>query len=424
MMALAACTTEVIESPGSNDLALGQGEDVIRISLSNTAGTRAARPIGSSEALNNVNRIAFMFLTNEHEKVDYIKLEGVIDQDGQTKTGYTVEDNVLKLPSTYDGSEIRVKFSGLKEGYYKILVYGYNYTSGTDSSDAFPYEISLHESLYLLACDNVTEVQEIFAGSNQTGDTDVYVEVNQHDKFTAPPTIKLVRQVAGLLAYFKEAPVFVNNTKVAKVTVSSKATINGFYMPAALMPGTQQNPADDNMRGPEYNGIYTNNWAGSTWVNYLSFDMKKATNYDNQHLDNGDHYTFTDYLLADETAIPDLDCDSNTLFGSCFLLAFPAYNDFGTKEKCATLNICYWDESDKLILSVPLRSGGDAEDSLTSETYQYSIKCNNFYSIGTKKTADNSDGNDKPISIDEPTGYDYANVSIDSDWNDSHDLFN
>jgi len=73
---------------------------------------------------------------------------------------------------------------------------------------------------------------------------------------------------------------------------------------------------------------------------------------------------------------------------------------------------------------VPLRSGGDKDDQLTASSYQYDIKCNNFYSIGTKKTVDNSDDNDNPISIDESTGYDYANVSITSDWSDVHDLVN
>lgn len=44
-----------------------------------------------------------------------------------------------------------------------------------------------------------------------------------------------MRQVAGLVAYFKEAPAFVNNTKVAKITVSTKAKVNAFYFPASLL---------------------------------------------------------------------------------------------------------------------------------------------------------------------------------------------
>lgn len=415
MMALAACTNEVIESSGNNDLTLGQGEDVIRISLSNTTSTRAARPIGSSEALNNVNRIAFKFLTNGTTENGDITLVGVIDEAGEAIDDYTVADNVLKLPSDYDGSAIKVKFSGMTQGSYKIIAYGYNYTSGTDGSDAFPYESSMTlvgaSNKYYYQVSGVTSVQEIFAGCN-SGE---FVGVNQFGKFETVPEIVLTRQVAGLMAYFKEAPVFVNNTKVEKVTVSGKAEVTGFYLPTSLLDNSV------------YNGINTDGWNGSVWVNYLTFDMKKASNYNSAYLVSGDYYKFNDsYILAEGMAeISGLACEKNTLFGSCFLLAYPSHYDSGVKEpKCATLNICYWDADEHLILSVPLRSGGDKDDQLTASSYQYDIKCNNFYSIGTKKTVDNSDDNDNPISIDESTGYDYANVSIDSDWSNVYDLVN
>lgn len=419
MMTLAACTNEVIESSGNNDLTLGQGENVIRISLSNTTNTRAARPIGSSEALNNVNRIAFKFLKNGTTESDDIELVGVVDEGGETIAGYTVEGNVLKLPASYKGTEINVKFSGMAEGSYKIIAYGYNYTNGTDGSDAFPYSsIELasdkgSNTLYKVIGVSTT-VQEVFAGCN----SGTFVGVNQFGKFESVPDIKLTRQVAGLLAYFKNAPVFVNNTKVEKVTVSSKANVTGFYFPASMISGTGFKP--------EYNGALPTegNWYQTEYIDLLSFDMSRASNYNDEHLDNGDCYNFSNsYLLADGmTEIEGLKCQANTLFGSRFLLAFPAYVDFGVDSyNCATLNICYWDADGNMILSVPLRSGGNEEDDLHAASYQYGIKCNNFYSIGKKTdTDDNTD--DNPIDIQETTGYDYAKVSISSDWDKTHDL--
>lgn len=418
MMMLAACTNEVIESPGENGLGLGQGEDVIQISLSNTASTRAARPIGSSEALNNVNRIAFKFLTSGTTENSEITLEGVIDGEGKAIAGYTVEGNVLKLPDSYNGAEIKVKFSNMTEGAYKIIAYGYNYSS-TDASDAFPYTMALatdkgDNSLYKVT--GVTTVQEIFAGCNEG----TFVGVNQFGKFESVPTITLTRQVAGLLAYFKNAPIFVNNTKVAKVTVSSKAKVEGFYFPASMISGSSFKP--------EYNGANPaeGDWHQTDYIHLLSFDMSKASNYSDEHLDNGDCYKFNDsYLLADGmTEIEGLKCQANTLFGSRFLIPFPAYADFHVGNyNCATLNICYWDATGKMILSVPLRNGGDEKPLDGSAEYQYGIKCNNFYSIG-KKTETGDGGTDEPIDIQEPTGYDYANVSISDDWENSHDLIN
>lgn len=418
LMAMAACTNEISENPGRpNDLKLGQGEDVIRISLSNTTGTRAARPIGSSEAMNNVNRLAFKFLTSDQQMVDGIQIEGVIDEaTSNPDIDYkTTEGNVLILPEGYDGSEICVKFSGLQQGAYKIIAYGYNYDERVDKQDAFPYTIENKGDRYLLQCKGVTEVQEIFAGCNTATEL---VPVNQHGKFGTVPEIELNRQVAGLMAYFENAPVFVNNKKVAKITVSSKARVTGFYFPALL--------ASD----PSYNGMQTADWAASEWVNYLTFDMMKASNYNSNLLESGDYYEFDNedgrFLLATETnPIDNLVCNENTLFGSRFLLAYPMYNDFSINEpQCATLNICYWDEEDGLILSVPLRSGGNEEDKLGASSYQYGIKCNNFYSIGSKDALDGDPGNNDPLDIDEPTGYDYAKVSINNDWTQRHDLIN
>ena len=258
-------------------------------------------------------------------------------------------------------------------------------------------------------------MQEIFAGCN-SGE---FVGVNQFGKFESVPEIVLTRQVAGLMAYFKNAPVFVNNTQVAKVTVSSRANVTGFSFPVSLV--------DDDEK---YNGYASDGtWYDTKWVDYLTFDMTKADNYSASNLGNGDTYTFSSqtgkYLLSDETtAATGLVCNENTLFGSRFMLAYPSHADFNTGTlKCATLNICYWDASGKLILSVPLRNGGTEDDVFGSTTYyQYGILCNNFYSIGTKTDVGGS--GDKPIDIQETTGYDYANVSITSDWSDVHDLVN
>lgn len=419
--AFASCTNEVIEIQGNkNSLTLGQGEDVIRIRLSNTTATRAARPMGSSEPDNNVNRLAFRFMTSSQDIIDYVAIECVVDENSLDKDDefkVDTEDNVLILPEGYDGSEICVKFSGLQEGAYKIIAYGYNYTEGTDAADAFPYNpIKQKAGSYLLQCEGVSEVQEIFAGCNEGSE---FVSVNQHGKFSEPPVIRLQRQVAGLMAYFMNAPVFVSNRKVAKITVSSKSDVTGFYFPAVLIP--------DN---PEYNGMQTSGWNEKGWVDYLTFDMKKASNYSSRYLVSGDYYEFDNedgkYLLANETApIEGLVCNGNTLFGSRFLLAYPSPYDCNVNEpKCATLNICYWAEDNSLILSVPLRSGGDEKPLDSSADYQYHILCNNFYSIGSKDALGGDPGDNEPLDIDEPTGYDYAKVSISDNWAHSHSLFN
>ena len=62
-LAFTACSNED-EIPGANNGngSLGLDEDVIEIAISNTGvGTRAARPVGSSAADNNVNKVQLVF---------------------------------------------------------------------------------------------------------------------------------------------------------------------------------------------------------------------------------------------------------------------------------------------------------------------------------------------------------------------------
>lgn len=441
MMALTACTTEVIvvhENESDSNLTLGPGEDVIRISMTNTSSTRAARPISNSVADNNINRIAFKFLTSSGQAVETINLVGVIDPvTGKSIDNYTVDGNVLKLNSTLENTNtINIKFSNLgKNTSYRIIAYGYN---NEGDENKFPYTIEVGKKDdsgdYLLKCEELETktIEEIFSGA-----TSGFIGVNQHGKFEKVPNITMKRQVAALLAYFKKAPVFVNNERVKKITVSTKVQTSGFYFPAALLK-------DD-----DFNGIGKTT-TNSEWIDYLSFDMKKASNYEESDAEynSGDTYKFDksttgkNFLYADGmTEISELECKDNTLFGSCFLLPFPNSIYLSVEQyKCATLNICYWKETDtntyELITSIPLKKGTNATEgeNLSNDSYQYNIRCNNFYSIGTKRvsglendetgTDDETNKDDIPISIDEPTGWDYATVNIDEGYEVNNDLFN
>lgn len=439
ILALVGCTQEKIVYVEKGEANLKEGEDVLELSLSNMVSTRAARPIGSSEADNNVNRVAFKFINSGGTELSSVMIEGVIDDKGNEDGDYDVstDGKVLSLPSSYAGTKIKIKFSGLEGGSYKILAYGYNCGEGNTT---FPYTIEIKNdgedvnqrpdlasgSPAVLAYSNSSTssvvVEEIFAGQAPAGQN--YIGINDHGKFESVPEIVLKRQVAGLMAYMTDAPVYVGTTKVEKITVSTKYSFKGFYFPASML--------DDS----GYNGIGT---ASTSWVNLLTFDMKSASNYSNSNLVPGDHYEFmkgktgdgTNYLLANENAagIDGLWCQDNTLFGSCFLFAFYGNIDLSVSSYgVGTLNICYWDSSDALIKSVPLRNGGNAETSLSdANVYQFDIKCNHFYSIGTKNQVgkpdddpDNPDvpdpDDDNPLPVDEESGYDYGLFSIDDTW--------
>lgn len=411
MMAFTACTSEEIVYVEKTDAGfeLEAGEGVVSISLSEDMQTRAARPITSSEAGNNVNRIAFKFMKDGTTEDKNVSLVGVLDGDGQVDNTDVKTGNVLVISS--GTNEINIKFQGMTKGSYDVIAYAYNCAGDDDYS--FPHTMAESKE-YAEPIDVSVDgtVEEIFAG----GKKNVYV--NQYNMFSEVLKIELKRQVAGMLAYLSDIPVFVENKKVSKITISNQFKVPGIRIPASFL---------DN----DYNGL-----AGSdaATVDYLTFDMEKADNYDETDLIPGDYYKFTKdkdsgkrFLLAEgmnEVSYQGLECSDNTLFGSCFLLPFDGRKDLSVLSNVgATLNICFWEKTAEgayeLIKNVALRNGGSSEDSINSDSYQFGIHCNNFYSIGEKTSADDTDN---PLNIDEISGYDNAEVTIDQEWSGKHDL--
>lgn len=410
LMLFASCTEEkIIYVEKENGIEVLPGEGVIKISLSNDVVTKAARPIGSSEAANNVNRIAFKIISNNSESPD--RTEGVsiqlVDGVGNPNTKYSVQNNVICLTTnSFSTSEtLYVKFSNLPKGVYgKIIAYGYNCKEGI----TFPYEIEIpNEYLPPLKCQNLSNdmitdkciIEEIFAGSAD-------ITINDFGKFTTQPTIELKRQVAGLMAYLEKVPAYVDKTKVAKITIRTYAPIIGFKFPSEML--------EDN--DALYNGIVLNGYTQN--IDLLTFDLSQlATNYGQVTI--GNTYTFEKGRnFATEMSginIEGLELKDNTLFGSRFLLPYAGNWDY------TTLAICFLDEGDNLLETVNLRNGGDSSSPEDSEYYRYNIKCNHFYSIGTKGNVDDT-YTDNPLDITLASGYDIAEVSITDQWDDVYGL--
>lgn len=397
ILALTSCSSEEIIDGATSGMSLQPGENLVKISLTSTT-TRSPRPIGSTEADNNIDRIAFKLVSTTTGDMTDAPIEGVYSEENGDKnpSGYTVQDNVINLPEQNEVT-VYIRFSTtMAEGRYNIVAYGYNSDS---NADGFPYTMAASASSstdYMpISCtvgaDDV--VEEIFAGY-------CTVYVNQHGKFTTQPEINMKRQVAALLAYMGDVPAYVGTTKVAKVVISTYASITGFKIPAAYL-----NPATDN-------GIFGDK-SGATRVNLLEFTLTGASNYN--YADPGETYTFSGsegerYLLADGMAeIEGLVCDDHTLFGSCFLLPYGGTFDLSGSGK-APLNIEYLDENENTILLAPLKNGGDMN---------YKICCNYIYSIGTKASVGDAG---TPAGIDEVSGFSDMELSITEEWDNTVSL--
>lgn len=453
MMAFTACTQEkvVYVEEEKNDMNLQPGEGIIEISLAG-AMSRAARPIDhfnpSNANGNNVNRIGFRvyrfadagpgYTIDDNVKILAVDVdESSIDE----VTEQPLNDYVIKASNLTNSSsvKIKIKIDGEVHSPYHIVAYGYNCADADDTD--FPYlnddgevenqtetvEVNEKETevnIVGLQCDMSAEPfpEEIFAG-------EIEAKVNEYGLFVAENTLILERQVAGMLVYLEGVPAYVANQKVAKVTISTIMDVTGLKFPS----------------GATDNGIVPGSNFGKTHLLTFQFkDNKAVTNYDSAI--NGGDYTFRREVIIDENQetkrylLPtemdqdvaqyldkNIECKSNTLFGSCFLLPFPGTNpsyDFSNNRTDVwnALNIVYWNEGGEIIKVVPLENSGEGS---------YSIARNNFYSIGTKKSADIPEGDgdaenpqDDPLDIGEETGYDNYVVEIDDAWDGNFSLTN
>lgn len=449
MMALAGCTQKEIvyvEKEDGTDLLPGEG--VLTISLSGTT-TRAARPIDHfdpSTALtsggNNVNKIGFRIyhgegdalkLDNDVKITAYSSVNGDLPESDNVTENNILNNYVLNFSSFTNGGEVKIKLDGLSTGVYHIVAYGYNSDSNT-----FPYNLTNqleevegdgsepeYKDIVGLKCEMGGELfpEEIFAGA-------IKANVNEYQLFTQVNTLTLERQVAGMLVYLKNVPTHVLNKQVGKITISTFVKATDLYFPYTYRMGQSYNPAHNT------NGTYA-----QTNLLTFTFNENNTTNFSNPM--NGDSYRFSrdsngnedtdakSFLLADEIDSDvkqylddNIECKSNTLFGSCFILPFPSSDtyreDWGYEWN--SLNIVYWDTAGKIIKVAPLK------DSNASNVGGYSIERNHFYSIGTKRTTDipspddPEDPDDDPLDISDVTGYDYFVLTIDDGWDGNYDL--
>lgn len=405
MMALAACSNEEITTTQGGEEALLPGEAIIEIGLTNS-NSRAARPVGSSAADNNVNHYKLVILKDNAvangvtvSQVDGAAVSGNDPLQGATWNNTTTGEGA----STTDRETglKKIKLSGLTTGQYTIIAYAYN--GNTD-----PYASTQTVGTSTFGTVNKLTgfgVEELFAGS-------VTATATEEGKFASQPKIIMERQVAGMLAYFKNVPAYVNNEKVEKIVVKANREAEGFTFPST----------------DPLNGKWSTSNPSSS-VDLLTFTMTSAKNYASVGV--GDTYTFgTDsegkrYQLADGMAAnSNLKCDDNTLFGGRFVLPYEDHVDN------QTLTINFVGGESKVLKTLNVTT---MQFTSPATKYAYDIRRNNFYSIGKKLFTDNTDGNGpdptdpEPGDDDKDDPIDLSNsdeviVVLNDAWDVLHDM--
>ena len=388
MMALAACSNEEITTTQGGEEALLASEDVIEISLTNTS-SRAARPMGSSAAANNVNKLVLEVYDETgadlQTGVTVLLMDNevaVSKGEGTATIDWTATAGENPYNESHDDSKT-IKLTGLDASTtYTIVAYGYN-------GNPCPFTVT--------SKDNVTspdKVEEIFAEV-----TTVTTDGDGHFKNT---TITLERQVAGLLAYLRNVPAKIDNKDVKKVQIkANKKTTKLKFSTEIALNGLAEGVSDNNV--------------------LLTFDVSSYSDGDSDGiLDITSGSVYADEYTADMRP-SDLKLVSGTLFGACYVLPYDQhYAD-------NTLVIEFLDAAGTVLETLAVKSSIQVENSY----YQYDIRRNNFYSIGKKLYSDNTGGDpdpdptpeipnpDTPIDL---SGKDKIEVIINDAWDVLHDM--
>ena len=388
MMALAACSNEEITTTQGGEEALLASEDVIEISLTNTS-SRAARPMGSSAAANNVDKLVLSVYdatgaTLQTGITISLMDNGVAVSKGSNGTAtidWTATAGENPYNESHDDSKT-IKLTGLAPSTtYTIVAYGYN-------GSPCPFTVTSKDDVT-----SPTTVEEIFAEV-----TTVTTDGDGHFKNT---TITLERQVAGLLAYLKNVPAKINNNDVEKVQIKANKKTTKFKF------------STDNALNGLADGVSDNNVL-------LTFDVSSYSDGNSDGiLDITGGNVYADEYTADMRP-SGLKLVDGTLFGACYVLPYDQH------YAANTLVIEFLNGTGAVLETLAVKSSIQVESSY----YQYDIRRNNFYSIGKKLYSDNTNGNPDPEEPD-PTdpdtpidlsGKDKIEVIINDAWAVLHDM--
>lgn len=441
-MAFTACTTEVIyvDSDGNpvEHVDLKEGEGLLSVAVSSTdVSTRDVRPVGSSAAANNVNvvKVYAFSATTDAGSYTFDEAVGVKDgantnvSGGQGVITITVNnsDDKGEVVNPDNGVNIEeeetITLTGLDPAkYYKFVAVGYNDADGQVN----PYgEPSLEAGTTSLAAFTTSTaktgygIEELFATQS--------ANATKGDVKTQG-TLTLTRQVAGMLAYFKNVPATINGTAVAAIRIYANKSFTKFTYPATT----------------DFNGVAASAETSSPTNKHLLMEFMLGTSEGSisTGTDADGYYTFntlsdgsvTNFGSSNSGKAPvakgyeanmptKLTLVENSIFGGRYLIPYDQHYAAQNGEG-STLTIELQDAGGTALRTLKVKT--DQSMSGPATPYFYDIRCNNFYSIGQKLKTETTDpdpegGTDPDEPIDLSSKSEIV-VQINDAWKVLHDM--
>lgn len=422
-MAFTACTTEVIyvDSDGNpvEHVDLKEGEGLLSVAVSSTdVSTRDVRPVGSSAAANNVNVVKVYAFSADAVGGIYYFDNTVGVKDGQEGISGTegiitiamdgiVSDYIPSIGNHIEETKNNITLTGLDPAkYYKFVAVGYNTTNpyGDLSPENGVTELEEFTTTNSLTGYNVAELFATQSSAAKKGDVK-----NQG-------TLTLTRQVAGMLAYFKNVPATIDGTDVAAIRIYANKSFTKFTYPATDdFNGTTAGSDKDLLMefimadistGKDADGYYTFN----------TLSKGSVTNTSVSSTNQGVAPLAKDYVQPNNLTLVE-----NSIFGGRYLIPYDQHYGAVSGEG-STLTIELQDVGGTALRTLKVKT--DQSMSGPATQYFYDIRCNNFYSIGQKLKTETTDPGD-PEDPDEPIDLSSKSeivVQINDAWKVLHDM--
>ena len=366
IMMMTACSRDGEGDSGYTNTG-GESEIIVSLSTGGDRIARAARPVESSEARNNVQAVKI----------------SVYDNAGVDKTSEALAGNSVVTwsagpsdagaPGTLEhkGSQTLKLKKLVANTTYTVVAYGYNdvadyaVTNGGNTDDAFTATFS----------GTTGDEAEFFAGKSTFTTNADGVLANG-----VTCEVVMLRQIAGLLGYVKNIPILYPNADNAPIAVryvrvyaSSRATT--FTFPSAL----------------DVNGA-----GNSTKTKVLEYDLQTllGADYSTQVTAAGTDFSKTFTVAAKNTTT--LKTEVNSLLGGAFVIPFAAIAGVTT----FTVEL-YPDEATGganalKVWNVVAKTASGSSTALPADAKVYPVERNKFYSIGQKLRAASTSDPDEP----------------------------
>lgn len=370
LLTFSACSNDDAFNEDETNVTAGETRNVeltFNFSVNSGEQTRGGRPLYSSEALQQVNAMK-VYVFKESEGA-FVYSKEITDNGNfgfSNNSAQGTESHSYTLTDKLD------------DGTYKFLAVGYEegYSATFKALSMTPNMTKLSELLLELKAGQ--NADEVFSGVSEA------VNVNATSK-SFNVGVELNRVVAGILGYFKNVPYQIE--KEGNMVQVKHVLVN------VIKKGTSAKLADRTASGADGN-------------KYTIIDINMSG-----YSKDGDNNWYTVPAQSGDVATV-----ANSVLQGAYSLPIKAVTGSNTLEVVLT------GESTSTVLKTFKVKDADS--------YDFAINANHFYSLGQKKTNDDTNGgdtdpdpdpddNDDPIDLSKDQ---IITITVNAAWSEIHDL--